>query len=99
MKGDTRAEGLDPLGEPGRTMDLASNPKGRGYPNIARPGGIDKTEGREEMFARRTPKWASRPASCMKSRSICASSNVLAASVDPFLLAEEGEVSLSPFAP
>ena len=61
MKGDTRAEGLDPLGEPGRTMDLASNPKGRGYPNIARLGGIDKTEGREEMSARRTPKWASRP--------------------------------------
>ena len=42
-------------------MDLASNPKGRSYPNIARPGGIDKTEGREEMSARRTPKWASRP--------------------------------------
>ena len=42
-------------------MDLASNPKGRVYPNIARPGGIDKMEGREEMSARRTPKWASRP--------------------------------------
>ena len=42
-------------------MDLASNPKGRSYPNIARPGGIDKTAVREEMSARRTPKWASRP--------------------------------------
>ena len=45
------------------------------------------------------PKCSALPASCMKSRSICASSNVLAASVEPFLLAEEGEVSLSPFAP
>ena len=42
-------------------MDLALNPKGRGYPNIARLGGIDKTEGREEMSTRRMPKWASRP--------------------------------------
>ena len=42
-------------------MDLASNPKGRVYPNIAQQGGIDKTEGREEMSAKRTPKWASRP--------------------------------------
>ena len=42
-------------------MDLASNPKRRGYPNIAQPGGIDKTEGREEMSARRMPKWDSRP--------------------------------------
>ena len=24
------------------------NPKGRGYLNVARPGGIDRTEGREE---------------------------------------------------
>ena len=31
-----RTEGLEPLGEPGRTMDLASNPKVRDYPNIAR---------------------------------------------------------------
>ena len=53
--GDMRAEGLEPLGEPGRTTDLAGNPKGRGYPNQARPGGIDRTEGREEMSARRTP--------------------------------------------
>ena len=59
MKGHMRTEGLNPLGEPGRMMDLASNLKGRGYPNIARPGAIDKTEGREEMSARRTPKWAS----------------------------------------
>ena len=44
-----RAEGLEPLGEPGRTMDLAGNPKGRGYPNQARPGGIDRMEGREEI--------------------------------------------------
>ena len=50
-----RAEGLDPLGEPGKRTDLGRNPKGRVYPNIARPGGIDITEGREEMSARRTP--------------------------------------------
>ena len=50
-----RAEGLDLLGEPGKRKDLGSNPKGRDYPNIARPGGIDRTEGREEMSARRTP--------------------------------------------
>ena len=54
-EGDTRAEGLDPLGEPGKKKDLGSNPKGRDYPNIARPGGLDRTEGREEMSARRTP--------------------------------------------
>ena len=42
-------------------MDLASNLKRHGYPNQAQPGGINKTEGREEMSARRTPKWASRP--------------------------------------
>ena len=41
--------------------DLGWNPKGRSYPNQARLGGIDKMEGREEMSARRTPKWASRP--------------------------------------
>ena len=62
MKGDTHAKGLDPLGEPGRTMDLVSNPKGRSYPNIARPGGIDKTEGRKEMSARRAPKMGLSPA-------------------------------------
>ena len=28
---------------------------------IARPGGVERTEGREEMSARRTPEWASRP--------------------------------------
>ena len=49
-----RAEGLEPLGEPGRTMDLGWNPKGHIYPNIAQPGGIDRTEGREDMSARRT---------------------------------------------
>ena len=31
------------------------NPKGRGYPNQARPRGVDRTERREEMSARRTP--------------------------------------------
>ena len=55
------AEGLDPLGEPGKRTDLGSNPKGRGYTNQARPGGIDRTEGGEEMSARRTPQWACRP--------------------------------------
>ena len=57
-----RAEGLDPLGEPGRTKDLGWNPKGHGYTNQARPGGIDRMEGGEEMSARRTPQWACRPA-------------------------------------
>ena len=52
---DTRAEGLDPLGELGRTMDPGRNPKGRVYQNIARPGGIDIMKGREEMSAMRTP--------------------------------------------
>ena len=42
-------------------MDLGWNPKGRVYPNIVRPGGIDEMEGREEMFARRTPEWVSGP--------------------------------------
>ena len=31
------------------------NPKEHDYANMARPGGIDPTEGREEMSARRTP--------------------------------------------
>ena len=52
---DIRTEGLDPVGEAGERMNLGWNPKGRVYPNIARPGGIDRTEGREEMSARRTP--------------------------------------------
>ena len=56
-----RAEGLDPLGEPEKRTNLGWNPKGRIYPNIARLGGIDRTEGREEMFASRTPQWAYRP--------------------------------------
>ena len=43
------AEGLDPLGEPGKRTDLVRNPKGRVYPNIAQPGGVDRMEGREEM--------------------------------------------------
>ena len=34
--------------------DLRWNPKGRGYPNQARLGGIGKMEGREELSARRT---------------------------------------------
>ena len=55
-----QAEGFETLGGPGRTMDLGWNPKGRVYPNIAKPGGIDKMEGREEMPTRRTPYWASR---------------------------------------
>ena len=41
--------------------ELGWNPKGRSYLNQARPGEIDKMEGREEMSARRMPKWASRP--------------------------------------
>ena len=45
---------LNPLGEPGKRKDLGSNPKGRIYLKIALPGGIDKTEGREEMSARKT---------------------------------------------
>ena len=35
----------------------------------------------------------------MKSRSICASRDNLEAWIEPFLLAEEGDVALSPFAP
>ena len=50
-----RAEGLNPLGEPGKRMDLGRNPKGHVYANIARMEGIDKMEGREEMSARRMP--------------------------------------------
>ena len=34
-QGDMRAEGVDPLGEPGKRTDLGRNPQGRVYPNIA----------------------------------------------------------------
>ena len=50
-----RTEGFDPLGEPGKKTDLGWNPKRHGYTNIAQLGGIDRTEGREEMSASRTP--------------------------------------------
>ena len=49
-----RAEGLDPLGEPGKRTDLDKNPKGRVYMNIAQLGGIDRLEAREKMSTRRT---------------------------------------------
>ena len=49
------AEGLEPLGELGRTTDLGWNPKGHIYPNIAQLGGIDKMKGREEISARMMP--------------------------------------------
>ena len=55
------AEGLEPLGELGKRKDLGWNLKGRGYMNQARPGGIDRMEGGEEISARRTPQWAYRP--------------------------------------
>ena len=59
-RGHTRRRAR-PARRAGERTELGWNPKGHGYPNQARPGGIDKMEGREEMFARRTPKWASRP--------------------------------------
>ena len=55
-----RAEGLDPLGELGKGTDLGRNPKGRVYLNIARLGGMDIMEGREEMSTRRAPQGACR---------------------------------------
>ena len=55
IKGTCTPKGSTPLGELGKRTNLGRNPKGRLYPNIARPGGIDITEGKEEMSARRTP--------------------------------------------
>ena len=43
-----------PARRAGKRTDLGRNPKRSVYPNIARPGGIDRMEGREEMSIRRT---------------------------------------------
>ena len=40
MKGDLRAEGLEPLGEPGKRMKKGWNLKGHNYSPIAYLGGI-----------------------------------------------------------